>query len=274
MSQGGIRVFELPSQNHSNKDFRSGDKCPNTYTVLCPLLRAPRTSEARFPPSRSELSAAPDEMLRMQECERQRIALDLHDGLGQTLTMVKLELMQAASLLGDNASMTSDAQASLQRLKSRVHEAFDELRRTVMQLRPSMLDDLGIVPTLSWFFREFEASAGASIKLEKDIRTQESEVPALLKVVIFRILQEAVSNVVKHAEAHRIRVSLTRSGDILQFSVADDGRGFDPAEAGIYRRNGGGIAGIISRVQSSKGLCAIDSAVGQGTRISICWAVD
>lgn len=225
-------------------------------------------SQGTFPTERRKL---PEPVLAVQERERQRIAMDLHDGLGQVLTLMKLELMAATKLLATGMYTGSEAEASLQRLSGKLHYAFDELRRTVMDLRPSMLDDLGILPTLSWFFREFAAS-GADIVVDKDITVQEHEVPAALKIVIFRILQEAVSNTVKHARASRIRICFRKNGGILELFVEDNGCGFNFDRSSIFQRSSGGIAGIIERTQISGGEWSIASDAGHGTCIHVAWA--
>lgn len=213
---------------------------------------------------RQELNVA------LQEKERQRIAMELHDGLGQALTLMKLELMNTTALLPADMVSYNDAKESLQRLKSRLHYAFDELRRAVSDLRPSMIDDLGILPTLSWVFREFQAST-KTILLQDEIAVLESQVPYALKITIFRILQEAINNAVKHAAADRIYVSFKKNNNTLDLIVEDNGQGFDPVEKGTFRRTSGGIAGIIERVRSSGGEWLIESGAGSGTRIHVSW---
>lgn len=196
--------------------------------------------------------------------------MELHDGLGQALTLMKLELMNATSLLPADMVSYSDAKESLQRLQSKLHYAFDELRRAVSDLRPAMIDDLGILPTLSWVFREFKAST-RNILLEQEIDVLESQVPSSLKVIIFRILQEAINNAVKHAGADRIHISFKKNNDSLDFIVEDNGCGFDPVQKGVFQRTGGGIAGIIERVRMSGGQWLIESDVGCGTRVHVSW---
>lgn len=209
-------------------------------------------------------------LLAVRESERQRIATDLHDGLGQSLTLIKVELLTACNLLKGN--INEEVDASLQRLKQNIQNALEELRHTVMNLRPPMIDDLGILVTLSWFFREFE-TACSHIKIEKYFSVQECHIPEPLKIVIFRILQEIVSNVVKHANADRIQMNLRKTRNTLHFSVADNGNGFDPAQTVIahHAGTGRGLPGIKERVLLSGGEYVLESATGQGTRISISW---
>ncbi|MDP2786062.1 MAG: sensor histidine kinase [Sulfurimicrobium sp.] len=218
-----------------------------------------------------ELRRLSAQLLTIQESERQRIATDLHDGLGQSLTLIRLALEDVTGLLAANAH--SEAGESLQKLKLKVQDAFGELRRVAMDLRPSTLDDLGILATLSWFFREFE-SACRGIKIEKHLLVQESNIPVPLKITIFRILQEAVSNIVKHAKADHIRVSLMKTGDVLHLSVEDNGQGFDPAGRDNYcpLDKGLGLVSMKERAKFSGGTYRIESAVGKGTRIFVSWS--
>lgn len=220
--------------------------------------------------SQSELQCLSAQTLQVQENERHRIAKDLHDGLGQSLTMISLGLSECVTLLANAES--GKAEQSLQKIRSKVRDAFAELRRVVMDLRPSMLDDLGILATLSWFFREFE-NAGTGIRIEKHLPVQERSIPVRLKVPIYRILQEAISNIVKHAQADHIRVSLVKAGDQLHLSIEDNGQGFDPTVRDNYCfvRKGLGLLSMKDRANISGGVCRIDSAVGQGTRIHVSW---
>jgi PAS domain S-box-containing protein len=223
------------------------------------------------------LRESQDELLRLsgllvtiQEDERRRIALDLHDGLGQSLSLIKLSIETAAAQLA--TERTDEAQESLLQLIPRVKEALLDVRRVSTELRPSILDDLGILPTLSWFFREFEASC-VHISMEKRISIAEQDVPASLKITLYRILQEATSNIVKHSCADRVRVSLDRSDVELSLLIEDNGCGFDPDEIvlreGVCR--GLGLLSMKERVICSKGTYLLDSAPGQGTRIKATW---
>ncbi|MFA6901546.1 MAG: sensor histidine kinase [Gallionellaceae bacterium] len=221
--------------------------------------------------SQDELRRLSAQILTIQENERQRIATDLHDGLGQSLTLVRLGLDECSAFLAENAF--SDAEVSLQHLRVKVQNALGELRRVAMDLHPSTLDDLGIIATLSWFFREFENTC-RSIKIEKHLLVEEGCIPASVKVAIFRILQEATSNIVKHAKADHIRVNLMKAGNMLHLSIEDNGQGFDPAGRGNNCRPGKGL-GLVSmkeRAKFSGGTYQIDSAISRGTRIYVSWS--
>jgi signal transduction histidine kinase len=141
-----------------------------------------------------------------------------------------------------------------------------------MNLRPSTLDDLGIVATLSWYFREFEAAC-PGMKIERDVTAKESEVPNPLKIAIFRIVQEATSNALKHAKAHGIKVSLSSARGRIDLRIEDNGQGFDPASVAEHRdfNHGVGLQSMKERAELSGGRYEFQSAPGKGTRIHVEW---
>jgi PAS domain S-box-containing protein len=221
--------------------------------------------------SRDELQRLSALLVTIQEDERRRIALDLHDGLGQSLSLIKLSLENAAKLLSVGA--TSEAAESLQHLIPRIKEALVEVRRVSTELRPSILDDLGILPTLSWFFREFETACG-HIAVEKSFNVAEHEVPVSLQITLYRIVQEAAHNIVKHAGADRVRVCLDRIDEQLHLLIEDNGCGFDPGSIRCREGDSRGL-GLLSmkeRVSLSGGVYQLASAPGQGTRIEVTWS--
>jgi len=220
--------------------------------------------------SQTELRWMASQLLSIQENERKRIASDLHDGLGQSLTLIKFSLSEIARQLASGA--INEVSESLLRLNVRVHGALDEVRHAAMDLRPPMLDDLGILATLSWFFRELEA-ASPGIKVEKDFSIHESSVPEQLKITIFRIIQEATSNILKYANADRMRVHLKQVDGALHFSIEDNGGGFDLAEVAIRDGSDRGL-GLLSMKERAKltgGVYEMNSVAGKGTQIHVSW---
>jgi signal transduction histidine kinase len=220
--------------------------------------------------SREERRRLSGLLVSIQEDERRRIAQDLHDGLGQTLSLIKLSIENSARLVA--AGATNQAGESLQRLIPHVDEALVEVRRVSTELRPMILDDLGILATLSWFFREFEAVCGG-IVVEKTGNVTEHDVPVPLHITLYRILQEAVHNIVKHSAADRIWFRLDRAGDALHLVIRDNGRGFDPVRVkwveGATR--GLGLVSMKERAFFSGGTFQLTSAPGEGTCIQVSW---
>lgn len=148
----------------------------------------------------------------------------------------------------------------------------EEVRRIAMNLRPSMLDDLGVVATIGWFVRELEG-CHQSVRVVKQISAQEKDIPNSLKTTVFRILQEALNNTIKHSSADLIRITLSQDADDIQLIVEDNGKGFDMSE-GCEKNNFNlrfGIASMRQRVKSSGGSLVIKSAQGAGTRVFAAW---
>lgn len=225
--------------------------------------------------SQEELRRLSAMLVSIQEDERRRIALDLHDGLGQSLSLIKIAVERAAALV--EAEDSAAAREALDQLVPRVKSALHDVRRVATELRPSILDDLGILPTISWFLREFESVCG-HIRMEAALHVEEQDVPAPLKITIYRVVQEASSNVLKHAAATRMRVALTRDGQALHLQIEDNGRGFDPDALCLRCRTcaadacvGLGLVGMKERVSLSGGSYRLDSSLGFGTRIEATW---
>jgi PAS domain S-box-containing protein len=228
--------------------------------------------------SREELRQLSGLLVSIQEDERRRIALDLHDGLGQSLSLIKLAVENTVEQVASGA--VDAAHDALQQVIPRLREALLEVRRVSTELHPSILEDLGILPTLSWFFREFESVCG-HIAVEKVLDVSEEDVPAPLKITIYRILQEATSNIIKHSGASRVRVSLQRDNDALHLSIEDNGSGFDPEQVcaqcsgcstGACR--GIGLVSMKERVTLSGGDYRLESSPGFGTRILASWPIE
>lgn len=220
--------------------------------------------------SHAEQARLSAQLITVQETERQRIAADVHDGIGQSLSLIKMRLTTAAGQLEKGAP--SAALATLKNLIPQVRDAIDEVRRVATDLHPSSLDDLGILATLAWFFREVEAAC-LGVRVDQELTVSEADIHPSLRIVIFRILQEAVSNIVKHAMPGRIQVKLQHHGDRLLLSIEDDGCGFDPASVvGIdCAGRGFGLSSMKERARLSGGHYLLHSAPGQGTRIQIEW---
>jgi signal transduction histidine kinase len=244
---------------------------PSGEGMTCAVVNTvpPRGEQraANSPPRVQEISR---HVLVAQELERQRIAADLHDGLGQLLGAVKFRAESALCALSRND--IEDARHALTHVASTVRQALDEVRRIAMNLRPSTLDDLGILATLSWFLREFRL-VYATIDVQSELAVEEADIPDYLKVPIFRVVQEGMSNVAKHSQAKRARVSLRHAGGVLLLAIEDDGVGFEANEvagrSGPDKRLGHSCS--RERVESSGGCFLLQAAPGGGVRIAASW---
>ena len=208
-------------------------------------------------------------LLSAQETERKRVAADLHDTIGSCLTGVKFRVESALQQISKTPKI---AQQSLNGILPMVQEAVSECRRIQMDLRPSMIDDLGLLPTLSWFCRSFNQTY-PGIRIEQKIDVAEGDIPDPLKIVIFRVTQEAMNNVAKHSEAGLVRFSLQKLDDRLELGLHDNGRGFSLEEA-HSRKDAGkglGLASMKERAELSGGAFRIETAQGQGTLIRASW---
>jgi signal transduction histidine kinase len=223
--------------------------------------------------STCELQRVSCQVLTAQESERQRIAADLHDGLGQLLGAVKFGL---ESVLGSaDAGAWAESRRTLEIATSTVKEALEEVRRLAMNLRPSTLDDLGLLATLSWFVREFQ-TVYRTIAVESEFSVAEAEVPDALKVAMFRIVQESMSNIAKHSRATRVKVRLENAARGIRLSIEDNGVGFSPEEVasrqGVQKSHG--HVSSRDRVEWSGGAFAIRAAPGQGVRVEAVWPTE
>jgi signal transduction histidine kinase len=197
-----------------------------------------------------------------QEAERQRIARELHDATGQSLTAIALGLRGTESLLASNAGAPVE---QIRELRSISTEALGELRQLIADLRPSQLDDLGLVAALQWYTQEFEKRYNLPTKF--DIEGERTRLPSEYEIVLFRIVQEALTNVAKHAQASHVSVTLDAQPTQIQVSVCDDGHGFSPEKQlrGGTSLTGWGLLGIQERTALLGGKYEIESEPGHGT---------
>lgn len=215
------------------------------------------------------------DQLSLVEQERQRIAADLHDGLGQSLCLLSRSLGQLKTVVAGHTEGVLSGQLTdtLNQISRSVDGMLSDLRRTAMNLRPSVLDDLGLLPALSWLMRDVETSC-PGLQIERRIQVTEADVPDALKTAIFRIVQEALTNALKHAGARKLAVCLKKRYDRLFLCICDDGRGFELPSVEDARRAGGGVGlrSMQARAQSSGGQLSVQSAPERGTRIEVRWA--
>jgi PAS domain S-box-containing protein len=218
--------------------------------------------------SREELKLLASQLLSAQEDERKRIAREIHDSIGSSLSAVKFYVEHVAAQL----SKTHEVGEALTALSAAMEQAIDESRRIMTDLRPSMLDDLGIVATIGWFCRGFR-SIYSNMPVETDIRIEESQVPENLKIIIFRIIQEAMNNSAKHSGAGKISLSLSVEDKSILLHVSDNGIGFDRAAVASKEHCRFGLTSMRERAELSGGEFEIESGRGTGTQISVRWEV-
>jgi two-component system sensor histidine kinase UhpB len=194
--------------------------------------------------------------------ERRRIARDLHDGVNQKLSALSIAL---ATLGRRPPSRAADVTGELSRLQERAAALVEEIRHLSHELHPGVLQHIGLVAALHGYCEEFENEHGLGVTFQTD--EDLGFVPADHALCLYRATQEALGNVARHAKARHARVSLTRDGDLVTLTVADDGCGFDLTEA--RGRGGLGLISLDERVRLVGGHIAIDTGPQSGTQIRI-----
>jgi PAS domain S-box-containing protein len=230
-----------------------------------------KRDERRLRESGEKLRRLSQKLLQVQEQERRLLARDLHDSIGGSLSAIKFSL---ARKLNQMNAGESSPRIRLEDIISMVQGAIDESRRISTNLRPSILDDLGVVDTIDWFCGEFEG-VYPHIRIEKKVEIEESEVPEHLKIITFRICQEALNNIAKHSGGNLALISLTRGNSSLKLAIIDNGQGFDTKRLVAQEVRGGiGVPGMRERVELSGGTFSIKSKPGGGTTVRARWPID
>jgi len=215
--------------------------------------------------SEGQLRTLSRKLFDSQELERKRIARELYDGLGATLTNIKYSLEQ---LLDDYP----EEKESLEHAVSLVQSAIKDTARIARRLRPSILDDMGVFPAIRWFCRQYQDDNGG-LAVGTRLEVQEEEVFNPLKTAVYRILQETLTNAAKHSGAHRVIVGLKKTeGNLIILSIEDDGRGFGTMDlngkaTGSDDIRGMGLTSMKERANLSGGCLAIMPRKGSGTII-------
>lgn len=202
-------------------------------------------------------------LMNVQETERRQIAHDLHDEIGQSLTAMKLGLREADSVLesGPTASILTDSLNILD-------QVIRQVRNLALDLRPSLLDELGLVPALKWYIKRQGERAGW--ETEYSAHEGDNHLPPAVEIACFRIVQEALTNVARYAEATHVQVTLKRQGDRLVLTIEDNGKGFNVEQAMTRARTGSsiGLLGMEERARLVGGELTITSSPKTGTRLT------
>jgi PAS domain S-box-containing protein len=212
--------------------------------------------------AQEELSRFAAEAHATLENEKTRVARELHDELAQSLTALKMDAIWVRDNLPDDGN---GATTKLSEMLSMIDTTVAATRRIAADLRPLMLDDLGLIPAVDWLVRSFTERSGVPCALSVD---EEMELHEPYATAAFRILQEALANVGKHAQASRATVAIDRTADVIVLKVTDNGRGFSLAEP--RKPESLGLMGLRERVRLLKGTIDIDSEPGRGTQITVC----
>jgi len=210
------------------------------------------------------------QLVSAQENERKSVSYDLHDNVWQTLLAIRSEIERLFSGQEDwNALRTQSKKVTMAIL-----DMVGKIRSMQGDLWPYVLDDIGILATIDWYCREFEKNH-PGMTIERQDGLAENEIPSSAKIVIYRILQETLSNIAKYSRATRVTLRLLKRDHTLEFIIEDNGIGFDLEEAIAKRTPWGGLGllSIKARTELSGGSFVVESAKGKGTTASATWPI-
>ncbi|MCX6928140.1 MAG: PAS domain-containing sensor histidine kinase [Verrucomicrobia bacterium] len=221
-----------------------------------------KRAEENLKESRRRLQVLSRRLVEVQETERRYLARELHDEIGQALTVIEMNVQALLALPGTDAlaPRLQESLALVERVLEQVHDLS-------LNLRPSMLDDLGLDPALRWYIERQAALAGLQAEVRMD--PMEQRLDPMIETECFRVAQEALTNVVKHAKARTVTVELTRNDQQLHLSVRDDGVGFDVASFREKAVRGAslGLLSMEERATLAGGGLQYHSTPGQGTEV-------
>ncbi|RDK06377.1 PAS domain-containing sensor histidine kinase [Cupriavidus lacunae] len=243
---------------------QTSDRGGKLYTVMLRDTTERVRAEEALHRSREELEQLSDGILTAREEEKRRIARELHDDLGQRLSALKMDLamLEADVAEGRNAAGLSKEIAAMH---SVIDDTVASVRRIATDLRPALLDELGMVPAIEWLANDFSNRYGLAVS----VVAEDDEVPEKVAVAAFRIVQEALSNVIRHADASRATVSIGSEGPMLRLEIHDDGTGWKERPAGDGQRKSLGLLGIRERARLLGGDVLVQSAPGEGFRLIV-----
>ncbi len=210
--------------------------------------------------ARSRLKGLSARLVQAQETERRALSQELHDQVGQSLSAVLIELRNLSAGLGVRSAEHS--RSHVETVKSLVENTVRVVRNMALLLRPSMLDDLGLIPALKWQARESAKRTSMDVSVVAEL--QSDDLPDEYKTCVYRIVQEALHNCACHSHAITVRVRVEQKPDRLMLTIQDDGRGFD-----VQERKGLGLLGIHERVTRLGGKSSVQSQPGRGTILAI-----
>jgi len=210
--------------------------------------------------ARSQLKDLSARLVQTQETERRALSRELHDEVGQSLSAVLIELRNLSTGMGVRSEEWSRSQVDS--IRGLVEGAIRVVRNMALLLRPSMLDDLGLIPALKWQAREVSKRTSMDVSVAADLHGD--DLPDEYKTCIYRVVQEALHNCSAHAHAKNVRIRVQQESNRLTLSIQDDGQGFDSRQV-----KGLGLLGIQERVARLEGKCGVQSEPGRGTTLFI-----
>ncbi|MCL4297338.1 MAG: PAS domain S-box protein [Anaerolineae bacterium] len=217
---------------------------------------------------REQLQALAQQLAQVQEVERQQLAQELHDQIGQNLTALDFSLNLIRTQLPTDLPAAPVIQTQVDYAMDLVKQTAGQVRSLMAGLRPPVLDDYGLIAALQWYGEEFSVSRRLTVRVEGlELRPR---LPVAVENNLFRIVQEALNNAAKHAQASQVRISVAEEKGFIQLIVADNGIGFNIGEqAKSLHQQGWGLLTMVERARASNGECRIESRPGQGTQVMV-----
>jgi len=237
----------------------------HTVNALEAEVSERREVEKELEVSRRQLRMLSQKTLELLESDRQMIAKELHDSIGASLAAIKFSLEGWLEMYGEQLP---SHEIPFDRIIAHIMETIKETKRISANLRPTTLDDLGLIATAQWFCRNL-AGLYQGVRITPRFAVSEADIPEAMKIVVYRVLQEALSNAAKHSQAQHINVSLIFADGHLELTVTDDGCGFDRKTImeSEDTLSGFGINSMRERVEICNGRFDIRTGIGEGTRI-------
>ena len=235
------------------------------HTVI-EMARYKHQAEVKLHANARQLRALSQRVLQVQEAERRRVALELHDEVGQSLTAIKINL-ESHHRFKDKTPESLNAENL-----AIVVTALQQVRRLARALRPSILDELGLVPALRWMAKDAAGRAGFAVKFEPPEAETSERLHPDLEIACFRVAQEALTNIARHAQARQVDIEFSYDGPFVVLEVKDDGCGFDPSVARLRAAGGEslGVLGMQERALLVGGQLDIQSQPGHGCTVRMC----
>ncbi|MBZ2206987.1 cache domain-containing protein [Massilia soli] len=219
----------------------------------------------------AKLKVLAQRVVESQESERARLSRDLHDGISQWLVSIKLQIEAGIIRLSGNAEQQQKARSSFEHTAEQLNDVLGEVRRISHNLRPAILDDLGLAAALDYLAHEFTEHSATPVHFSAKGNTD--GLPHVANTVLFRIAQEALTNVERHAHAQRIDMALVRKGKTMTLIVSDDGSGFDSKRVALHPKRGIGLRNMMERMDAIGGRLDIASSTS-GTTVKASVEID
>jgi PAS domain S-box-containing protein len=232
-----------------------------TTTIVIRNITQAKRSEELLRASTDQLRNLAARVEAVREEERTRVAREIHDELGQSLTVLKLELVRV-----QQNPAAEDTQKRLADTIAQVDHTIDQVRRIAGELRPAILDHFGLEAAIKWQAKQLEERIGISVVV-KSTAENDINLPGDVSIAAFRVVQEAITNVLRHAKASTIRIGIVESPDVLRLSIVDNGRGMTHQQ--MSGRKSLGLLGMKERIAHLGGQMRISSSVGKGTHLDI-----